>query len=96
MLNQPNLARNTPVLLGTNEPDKNLTDVALRVGDGETKSGEEEDEDEVEEEVGKVDPGSKLAPLVVEEAGHQRVAQELATIVVHLHTVSTKLFNFAK
>ena len=75
---------------------KNLTNVALRVGDGETKGGEEEDENEVEEEVGEIDPGSKLAPLVVEETGHQRVAQELATIVVHLHTVSTKLFNFTK
>jgi hypothetical protein len=57
--------------------------VALGVGDDEAEGGEEQDVEEVEEEVGEVDPGPEPAPLVVEEAGHQRVAQELAAIVVH-------------
>ena len=65
---------------------RQLTDTALRVGNSEAKGSEEEDEHQVEEEVGEVDPGTKLVPLVVEETGHQRMTQELTPIVVHLDT----------
>ena len=42
------------------------TCLLLRVGYSQSECGEKEDVDEVEEEVGEVEPGSKLAPLVVQ------------------------------
>jgi hypothetical protein len=57
--------------------------VALGVGDDEAEGGEEQDVEEVEEEVGEVDPGPEPAPLVVEEAGDERVVQQLTPVILH-------------
>lgn len=61
-----------------------LTYDTLWVGHHQSKRGEEDDVNQVEEQVGKVDPGSELAPLVVEQGGDQGVLQQLTAVVLHL------------
>lgn len=61
-----------------------LTVIILRVRHSQSKGSQENDIHKVEEEVGKVEPGTKSVPLVVKEAGHQRMLEELTAIILHL------------
>jgi len=62
-----------------------LTVIILWVRHNQSKGSQKYDIHKVEEQVGKVKPSTKSVPLVVEEAGHQRVLEELTTVVLHLN-----------
>ena len=62
-----------------------LTVIILWVRHNQSKGSQEYDVHKVEEQVGKVEPSTESVPLVVEEAGHQRMLEELTAVVLHLN-----------
>ena len=51
---------------------------------GEGKGGEEGQVDGVDDEADGVEPLAVVHPLVVEEAGHQRVLEQVDPLALHL------------
>ena len=61
-----------------------LTVITLWVRHNQSKGSQEYDIHKVEEQVHEVEPSTKSVPFVFEEAGHQRMLEELTAVVLHL------------
>ena len=63
---------------------KALTCLCERIDDEEGKARQEDQEDKVDQEVPKVDVAGKCTPLVVQQAGHKWMLQQVNPLTLHL------------
>ena len=63
------VTKNPPLFQIPGSSPEILTLFTLGVADSQAKSGEEDDVDEVDQEVGEIDEGSEPVPFVVEQSG---------------------------